>query len=124
MNLLRRRSPARSLLALVLFAATLIAPGRAQSAATGTIEGRVLNTTNGAYLNNARVTVEGTTLQAFTNEFGEYRLSDVPAGAAAVRVFFTGLPSQSAQVSVGARQTVTHDFNLTNAEVAGTGTTV
>jgi TonB-dependent receptor len=124
MNLLRRRSPARSLLALVLFAATLIAPGRAQSAATGSIEGRVLNTTNGAYLNNARVTVEGTTLQAFTNEFGEYRLSDVPAGAAAVRVFFTGLPSQSAQVSVGARQTVTHDFNLTNAEVAGTGTTV
>jgi hypothetical protein len=86
MNLLRRRSPARSLLALVLFAATLIAPGRAQSAATGSIEGRVLNTTNGAYLNNARVTVEGTTLQAFTNEFGEYRLSDVPAGAATVRL--------------------------------------
>ena len=32
-----------------------------QSPANGTIEGRVINETNGNYLNNARVTLDGTT---------------------------------------------------------------
>ena len=54
--------------------------------ATGAITGRVMNAAGDGFLERVRVTVEGTTLQAFTNEFGEYRLSDVPAGAATVRV--------------------------------------
>src|SRR5512140_2647560 len=110
MNLPLFRPSVRSLFALIVFGISFFAgPAQAASTATGTIEGRVLNTTNGAYLNNARVTVEGTNVQAFTNEFGEYRLNAVPSGAATVRVFYTGLPPQTATVNVPAGQTVTNN---------------
>src|SRR5688500_18490240 len=79
-------------------------------ATTGTIEGRVLNSGTGEYLENARVTVEGTALEAFTDSLGQFRFANVPAGAAKVRVFFTGLQSETATVNVGAGQTATRDF--------------
>ncbi len=114
---LNLRSFGRACLALVgLLCATL---AQAQSAATGTLEGRVLNTTNGSYLTNARVTVEGTSLQAFTDQSGLYRLYDVPAGEVRVRAFYTGLASQVMTVSVKGGQTALRDFNLN-----GTDTTV
>ena len=47
---------------------------------TGTIEGRVLNTRNGEYLERARVTVEGTQIETFTDSSGHYRLSGLPPG--------------------------------------------
>src|SRR2546425_880663 len=62
-------------LTAAFFSLAFPAAARAQMAATGAIEGRVLNVTNGAYLENARVTIDGTTQQAFTNNFGEYRLT-------------------------------------------------
>lgn len=87
----------------------------AQAAAgEGIIEGRVLNVTNGAYLNNARVTVDGTSLQTFTNEYGEYRLVGVPAGSATVKVFYTGLGVQTQSVPVASGQTVQKDFQLSH----------
>ena len=81
---------------------------------TGVIEGRVRNATNGAALNNARVAVEGTTLEALTNANGEFRLA-VPAGAARLRVTYTGLESQAAAVSVAAGAVASRDFELTFA---------
>jgi len=103
----------------LLFAMCSGLSGSAQtSPSTGpaTIQGRVLNVTTGDYLNNARVFVEGTTLQAFTNEFGEFRLAGVPAGIVTVHAFFTGLPPQSAQLTVEAGQTATQDFELRHAD--------
>ena len=123
MKTIHRNRCVQAWFTLVAAFAFLLPVVRAQSA-TGTIEGRVLNTTNGAYLNNARVTIEGTTLQAFTNEYGEYRLVDVPAGTATVRVFYTGLPPQSAQVAVTAQQTSSQNFNLSNVETGAAGATV
>ena len=96
----------------------LVLPARAQTGGTGTIEGRVLNVTNGSYLNNARVTVEGTTLEVFTNNFGEYRLTGVAAGGVSLRVFYTGLAPQVAPVEVAAGRTATRDFSLTQGDVA------
>jgi len=115
----QRGLPVRMMLALIILPACSCLIGRAQSSpatGTATIQGRVLNVTSGNYLNNARVTVEGTTLQAFTNEFGEFRLMGVSAGAVTLRVFHTSLPPQSAQLNVGAGQTALHDFNLSHAE--------
>ena len=62
--------------------AAFVLPYTCALAATGAIEGRVLHGMSGAYLENARVTVEGATLPAFTNNLGEYRLSGVPTGPA------------------------------------------
>src|SRR6185295_13226314 len=60
--------------------------------APGVIEGRVLNSAKGEYVGNARLTVEGTLLETFTQSDGSYRLTNVPAGTVAVKAFFTGLP--------------------------------
>lgn len=76
------------------------------------IEGRVLNAASGIYLNNVRVIVEGTRLEALTNENGEFRLANVPAGDVRLQVSYTGLQPQSATVSVGAGATVHRDFEL------------
>jgi TonB-dependent receptor len=85
----------------------------AQTPASGSVEGRVLNVTSGAYLNNARVTVPGTRLETFTDESGEYRLTGVPAGTTELVAFFTGLQPQRASVTVAAGDVAKLDFNLT-----------
>ncbi len=84
----------------------------AQSVRTGTIEGRVFDPARGEYLEQARLTVEGTGLEAFTDSSGQYRLDGVPAGAARVRVFFTGLAAQTTSVAVTAGQTARHDITM------------
>lgn len=69
----------RLLLAALLLGLSLPAALFAQ-AGSGAIEGRVLNAGNNRYLNNARVTVEGTNLETFTDAFGGFRLDNVAAG--------------------------------------------
>src|SRR3954468_21233612 len=86
--------------------------GQNTPAGTGAIEGRVLNGANGQYLNNARVTVEGTGIQTFTNTFGEFRLIGVPVGTANVQVFYTGVEGQSVGVTVTADETVTQNVTI------------
>src|SRR5687767_11277518 len=105
--------------ARVLFALSLaslgISSAMAQSPATGSIEGRVLDSTRGGYLENARVTIEGTGLETFTDAGGYFVLGNVPAGAAKVRVFFTGLSAVTVPVQVTAGQTTTKDVTLSDA---------
>lgn len=84
----------------------------AAPSATGTLEGRVLNVTSGNYLNNARVTVAGTKLQAFTNDEGFYRLANVPAGTVQLIASFAGLAPQSLPITLRAGTTAQADFEL------------
>ncbi|MFM8617949.1 MAG: carboxypeptidase regulatory-like domain-containing protein, partial [Opitutaceae bacterium] len=98
----------RRLTALVLL---LAAPAIAADS-TGTVEGRVANSANGEFFERARITVEGTSLEAFTDISGFVRVAGVPAGAARVRAFFTGLPPQTSAVTVTAGRTAVLDFNL------------
>ena len=93
---------------LVLAAAAV----SAQTSGVGTIEGRIANLRTGENLERARVTVEGTSLEAFSDSSGNFRLSGVPAGTARVKVFYTGQGAQTASVTVAAGATVQHDFNL------------
>jgi len=88
----------------------------AQSVAVGSIEGRVLNARNGEYVSGARITVDGTALETLTDTDGSYRLSHVPAGAARVAVFYTGLPPQLTAVTVPAGQIARLDLTLGAAE--------
>src|SRR5688500_3184223 len=105
---------ARMLFALSL-ASLGISSAIAQSTATGSIEGRVLDSTRGGYLENARVTIEGTGLETFTDAGGYFVLGNVPAGSAKVRVFFTGLSAVTVPVQVTAGQTTTKDVTLSDA---------
>jgi len=121
----------RPLARTVLLRLCLLAAGLAHfstsafsQATGGTIEGRVFNTRNGEYLEKARVTIEGSQLETFTDSTGQYRFVNVPTGTARVRAFYTGLVAQSVAVSVGAGQIAQRDFNLADADARpGTGDT-
>jgi TonB-dependent receptor len=85
----------------------------ADSRSPGTVEGRVLNPASGEFLERARITVEGTTLETFTDTAGFYRLAQVSAGPARVRAFFTGMAPLTTGITVAAGTTVQLDFELT-----------
>src|SRR3990170_632326 len=110
----------KPILGLLIFivAPLLLSPAAALAqtpGASGSITGRVQNVTSGSYLNNARVRVLGTNLEAFTNSSGEYQLSGVPEGETTLQVFYTGLAQQTATVQVPAGETVRQDFDLRRA---------
>jgi iron complex outermembrane receptor protein len=107
-----RSSFLRHLMRCVALFFTLVSALPAQSARTGVITGRVLNTSSGAYVANVRVTVEGTSLEAFTGEDGGFRLAGVPAGQAALRFSYGGVTRQQATVAVGAGQEVSRNVEL------------
>lgn len=97
---------------LALALASTAATYAANDNATGTIEGRVLNTATGEYLAKARLTVAGTALEIFSGPSGEFRLSPVPTGELKVTVFYTGTVPLTETIAVAAGATVPHDFNL------------
>jgi iron complex outermembrane recepter protein len=88
------------------------------AAGTGTVTGRVQNVTNGMYLNNARVSVEGTNKEVFTNEYGEFMLTDVPAGEVKLRVVFTGMDPQVVTVNVPAGQIAEQDVRIGSSRLS------
>ena len=82
---------------------------------TATLTGRVLHAATGSYLNNARVTVRGTDLVAFTDVTGTYRLPQVPAGAITLEVFYTGMAPQSIPLSIAAGAALERDIALASS---------
>ena len=102
--------PRISLLAFGLL--TSVFAALAQSAPTGTIEGRVSNPATSEFLELVRITVEGTALETFTDATGQYRLTHVPAGIAQVKAFRTGTGPLTRAVAVSAETVATQDFAL------------
>ena len=100
------------LLLPILLVLLLPANGQSPGGATGSIAGRVTNAAGDTFLERVRVTVEGTTLETFTDAGGAYRLDGVPAGAVRVRMFYTGLAAQSAPVTVVAGQSAAFEVAL------------
>ena len=101
----------------------LIVPAFAQSG-TGTIEGRVLNVVSGRFIANARVTVVGSNISALSNDYGDYRITGVPAGSVTLEVTYTGLDTQTQTVQVSAGSSVSQDIALTNRGVMGDDDTI
>jgi len=99
--------------AIVLFFSNTLA--RAQSTSTGKIHGKVVNATNGASLKNATITVAGTNLEAFSDAYGEYELTNVPAGEVTVKADYIGEPQQSVSVTVAKGETAQKDFSFREA---------
>jgi TonB-dependent receptor len=113
-----RLRPLLALLACFLLIAPL--PGLAQSA-TGSIEGRVFNSATGAYVERVRLTVEGTTLETFSDADGNFRLAGVPPGTAQLSAFRTGLPPVTTSVVVTAGSTATPIITLSSDSSAVPG---
>lgn len=112
--------PTQLVLRFAAAAFLILAPLRlaAQTASTGTIAGRVSNSAAGIYLKQVRVVAEGTAFEAYTDESGEFRLVNVPAGEITLRVSAAGRDQQTARVSVVPGQVVTRDFDLGGRDAA------
>src|SRR5258708_20544242 len=74
----------------------------------GTVTGVVRS--QGAPVEGAAVTVQGTTLGALTRTDGRYSIANVPAGAHTMRVMRLGFTMQEQRVTVTAGQTAPPDF--------------
>ena len=111
----------------LLVGALLLAPTLpAQPAtipATGAIEGRVFHPATGSYVDGARVTVEGTPLETFTDDDGTYRLDGIPVGEARVRFFYTGSAPRVLTVRIAAGQTAPLDVSLGSVDQAAAAAT-
>ena len=110
--------PGPALCMLVRFVAGIITAvsGLATAvAASGSIEGRVFNPAVGAYVSNARVSIDALRIETATDESGSFRLANVPAGDVALRVAYTGFPIQIRTVRVTAGQRLEQDFELRSA---------
>jgi iron complex outermembrane recepter protein len=117
LSVARKFAPVFSLARLGLLAATLgvfaFGPAAfAADAATGTIQGRVMNGETGTYLDKAVVTVDGSNLQTLTNDFGEYQLRGVPLGSVKITAAYTGQAPESITVNVPSTQPVIQDIQL------------
>jgi iron complex outermembrane recepter protein len=100
-------------------AQTTPAPSAGAEAARGSISGRIQNEATSQYLSNARVSVRGTNLATFTDEFGTYHLDQVPAGAVVLEAFYSGLDPQQLALSLAPGQSIERDINLTNRATYG-----
>ena len=81
--------------------------------AAGALRGRVLDTVSGEYLRNAEVRVEGTSIVAYSEDGGAFRLSGVPTGEVTLVVRYAGLQEGRVVASVSAGQTTSLDVELT-----------
>lgn len=81
--------------------ATLIGAGFTGIAHADFIAGKVTDSTGQAPLEGAIVEIEGLNRSATTDRFGEYRISNVPAGDYTVIVDYVGTPSVTSSVAVG-----------------------
>lgn len=97
---------------LAVWLARILSPLCAQGLATGGIEGRISSLASGAFLENARVTIEGASLETFSDAAGFYRFTGIAAGAVNVRAFFTGMELQATRVTVPLGGTAQHDIRL------------
>jgi iron complex outermembrane receptor protein len=87
-------------------------------ASTGTINGRVVDSTSQQPLSNVTVSVVGTQLGALTRNDGGFTLVSVPAGAQRLRVARIGFASKEVPVTVSAGAAATVTVSLTSVATA------
>ncbi|MBS4013997.1 MAG: SusC/RagA family TonB-linked outer membrane protein [Bacteroidetes bacterium] len=98
----------RKIKLLLLFMGLLVTSAFSQ---TGTIKGVITDRATGETLPGANVLIEGTTTGVISDVRGAYSIT-VPAGNVSVRVSFLGYDTEIRQVSVGANETITLNFEL------------
>jgi TonB-linked SusC/RagA family outer membrane protein len=78
----------------------------------GAVTGRITDASTGQPVPTVQVTIAGTTLGAQSNRDGTYTIRGIPAGTVTVRALSLGYAEQSQQVTIGAGQTASVNFEL------------
>ena len=90
----------------------------AQSAATGTVQGRIYNPATQSYVGNAEVRLEVTNQVTYTEDDGSFQFNSVPVGEHTLTVNFTGYDTVNQKFTVSAGLTAVREINLTSTAVA------
>ncbi|HEV8399935.1 MAG TPA: SusC/RagA family TonB-linked outer membrane protein [Gemmatimonadales bacterium] len=101
--------------AVVALGVLMLAPPLA--AQQGEVTGRVTDKASGQSIAGAQVSVVGMTLRALTGQDGRYRLINVPAGAATIRVAYIGYGSVAQPVTVPGGGAAEQDIALSQVAV-------
>jgi TonB-dependent receptor len=104
------------MLRFLLPALALLTPLRAQPAAPGVIEGRIVQAATGGALGNVRVSLEGSAREVLTDDAGAYRLTGVAAGPVRLRASYVGFATAVEAVTVPAGGVASRDFELVRGE--------
>lgn len=106
----------RRLLSFVTFVCVCLAAGAlsAQTATTGSIQGRIYNPVSKDYVRDVEVRLEGTNQVAYTEGDGSFQFNGVPAGTASISVAYTGYIPVKETFTVTAGQIAVRDINLTS----------
>ncbi|WP_068769162.1 TonB-dependent receptor [Termitidicoccus mucosus] len=112
MNNLLRRLSIFVMSGILLLSAQTISAQTSASPQTGVVTGRVFNVATGQYVNNARVAVRGTNIEALTDDTGTYVLSRVPLGDATLEVSFTGMQTKSVPLTLTDALTMAQDVEF------------
>jgi iron complex outermembrane receptor protein len=111
--------------AVALFSLVLSAfftlPAFAQSAATGSISGSVINEETQKVLERATISIEGSSQSTLSAPDGSFRLAGVPAGTHTLRATYTDLETATASVDVAAGSTATVQLALKSEEIMHLG---
>lgn len=88
-------------------------------AQTGTINGRITDTSTGTPLPGATVAIVGTTLGAAAGDDGAFAITEVPAGVYTLRASLVGYTPVEREIAVRSDETIEIDFTLaqTTAEM-------
>jgi len=106
-----KRSPYPAIRAFLILTGILAAaPLAAQG--TGTIQGTVTRSDNGAKIFGASISVQGTGLEALSGADGRYTIQRVPPGEHTLLVRWVGYRPQEAKVTVTSGAPVTADVTL------------
>jgi outer membrane receptor protein involved in Fe transport len=101
------------ILSTLVLALLLGLPTAAFAQGTGTLAGRVIETSTGEGLPGANVIIDGTTLGAATDIDGSYRIIGVPVGTYSVTAQFVGYESvTTTSVTINSGYTRDLDFSL------------
>ena len=89
------------------------------SSGTGAVSGRILNPLTGGYMRDARIRVtdvNGKSWSITSNERGEFRIVDLPAGEATLSVSFTGYDEHTQSVMVEPGETLNIDISMRRSD--------
>src|SRR5437868_14992781 len=112
-----RRSSEKLFAALTLpLFALLLTPG-ITAAQSGTVRGRIADST-GAAISQAAIALEPGGLRATSRDNGDYAIGRVPSGTYMIRLRGLGYAAPDTAITVSEGQTVVRDFIVSRAAVA------
>jgi len=91
-------------------------------AGAGTVRGRVFNAATHEYVRNAEIRVPGTPIVVYSEDGGNFIITNVPAGETTLVASYTGLQEARAAVTVLAGKVASCDFTLEGISYAPANT--